>query len=177
MITMRMRVVGLDRLRDLARAFPSKARRVWYYIARKYRDELRDAVASQGGLHGVPKWSKPASLTRALRRRNTVGGVLARRENIVMFRRGSAQQIGWRSSLAPYAEALQTAERRGWSAHERAKLRAISRKVPRMRRLISSALSAGYSRPARPVIEPFARHVQATISARVAERIDKVLAR
>jgi len=177
MIAMRIGTIGLDRLAAYARKFPSRARRVWYYVARKYRDELREVVTSGGGAHSVPKWAPLSSLTRALRRRTIPGGVLARADNIVMYRRGQTQIIGWRSSLAPYAEPFQVAARRGWRPDERRLLLAIARASRPLSRVVHAWLARGYMRPARPTIEPFARgHVLPTLAARVAQRLDKVLA-
>lgn len=175
-VALELRREDTRRIARLASEWPREARRAHAAVAAIYRNKLGSALESQGGKYGVPRFAPPSRVTRALRWRNTVGGVLTRRESVVRYRRGDAQVIGWPDGLEPYATPFQTSETRDFTRDERRSLWARMRARGVAPAKIREALDR-YVRPARPVIQPFGEYVAREWPSTLARRLEAMIAK
>lgn len=169
-------IVRVDRetsaqLRTLAQMFPRQVYQGMGRAGAAMRGKLRRAMKNSGG-EGVPQLASLSMISRQLRDRTIPGGRLVYPEKIQMYKRGrSALTVGFISPVARYAEELQEPETRAYAKHERAY----------MHRRLGGAIPTQYSRPARPIITPFAveqnQHFSKWVLGAAVKCIEKHLAR
>lgn len=150
-----------DKLRKLAEFFP---RQVYQAVGRAgstMRGRLRRVMGSSGGAFGVGMLAPHATLTTLLRGDHIIGGKLANPSAIQMYGKRGTFIVGFVSALEGYASGLQDAEVRTFTPAE---IRAFHMRITRefgggVSRLTHLS-GQYYSRPERPIIEPFAAYHQ-----------------
>lgn len=107
--------VSFKELEVWARANGVDEKKLW---ARSYGRAIRNikskfgkVIRNGGGVEGVPKFKDFESFTNELRaatgRSTPMGGVLANKANIIAYKRGNTQYIGWPDRLAEWAVKFQ----------------------------------------------------------------------
>lgn len=75
------------------------------------RSKLQKIMAHGGGVEGVPKFKDFEQFTKELRaatgRSTPMGGILSQKKQIVAYKRGNTQYIGWPDRLAAWADFFQ----------------------------------------------------------------------
>lgn len=123
------------------------------------KKKFTQVVAGGGGVNGVPKFKDFAAFTKELRAARGIasrpmGGVLANKRNVVAFKRGGWQIIGWPDRLAEWAVNFQDAV--GGESQ-------LNSKMWRhyVHRLGIKDIPRSYERnPRRVIPEPFGSHVK-----------------
>ena len=162
-------------LARLERETPRTFRAAHAAAAKHARNRLRKALRMGGGMYGVPKFAAHHQMTTLLHPGRQMLGILADKNNIVMYRKGDGQVIGWvdggngTGNLTAWASAVQGAARyefEGWQK------RALHRNY---RALDGYTIPSYYDRPARPVIGPFAARLQRLFPIMVLAEFDKAV--
>lgn len=137
-------------LRSLEKRFPKTMRAAFGAAAKYARKRLQKAMRSAGGVYGVPAMAPHNEISIYLRPGQKMGGVLADRRRIVMFKRSPDEQvIGWPDALAKWAVRFQEADTHALTEGERGYFRwRHVRDIPTM-----------YVRPSRDVINSFAANL------------------
>ena len=110
--------VSFKQLEVWARANGVDEKKLW---ARSYGRAIRNikskfskVIRKGGGVEGVPKFKSFEAFTNELRaatgRTTPMGGVLANKANIIAYKRGNTQYIGWPDRLAEWAVKFQDGE-------------------------------------------------------------------
>lgn len=159
-------------LARLERETPRTFRAAHAAAATRAQNRLRKLMRVKGGMYGVPKFAERHELTGMLWPERKFGGMLSEKAQIVKYRKGDGQVIGWVDRLAEWASAHQGPLRyefEPWQKsyfHRKAGARLKGYKIP-----------AYYSRPARPVIDPFADHLSREFPGMVIEIYNKLVKR
>ena len=156
----------------LERETPRTFRSALAGAATRVQNRLRKLMREQGGMYGVPKFAERHELTGMLWPGRKFGGVLAEEDRIKKYKKGDGWVVGWVDRLAEWASAHQGSLRyefEPWQKsffHRKAGARLKGYKIP-----------AYYSRPARPVIDPFAARLSRGFPGMVIEMYNKAVKR
>lgn len=152
------------RLHRLEKQFPRTMRAAFGAAAKRAHSRFAKVMRSAGGVYGVAKMAPHHEISTTLRPSQKMGGVLAEKWRIVMYKiDADTQYVGWPDALAKWAVNFQTAETKTFTPGTRQWLhRKGVRVVPQT-----------YQRPERDVVESFARHLAGEWPGMVLAMFDK----
>ena len=159
-------------LARLERETPRTFRKALAGAATHAQNQLRKLMRIKGGDYGVPKFAERHELTGMLWPGRKFGGVLAEKDQIKKWKKGDGWVVGWVDRLSEWASAHQGSLRYEFAPwqksyfHRKAGARLKGYKIP-----------AYYSRPARPVIDPFADRLSREFPGMVIEMYNKAVKR
>lgn len=172
----------LQKLKDLGKAYPDIARRVWLGTLGMLLSRLRKTVRTGGGKYGVPKFAPRSEITRLLHGHGPTGGILATDAGTGSGNKKGSGLIRWWSSgvstfrlgylgknIGPLVEKFQRGDTRPFTWPE---VKWIKKEVPR-----GTVFGGGYHRPARPILEPFAQNQFPEIPKYMMKRMNSMLAK
>ena len=164
MISVQLTGASQARLRSLEKRFPRTMRAAFGAAAKRARRRFQKLMRAGGGMYGVSPLAPHHSISTYLRPGQKMGGRLADRRRIVMFKRSPDEQvIGWPDALAKWAVRFQDASTRAMTKGEIDYLRGRGlRGVP-----------STYSRPDRDVVNPFAADLARDWPGLVLEAFEK----
>jgi hypothetical protein len=174
MITMNFRGMPelVSKLATLQQSVPRVIRKSIGATGRIIKARILKLMKLQGGQYGVPQFDPWALLTWRIRMgaakkgAGQMGGKLAQKYAIQMYARRGVITVGWISALEKWVDYFQTAESKDFTKGER-----------RMFHKEGIHEIGPYSRPARPLIEPFAHHLQAKVPGWFVDVLNKELKR
>jgi len=141
---------SLRHLRSLERDFPRTMRSAFGAAAKRARSRFVKVMRSAGGVYGVPNMAPHHEISDTLRPGQKMGGVLADKARIVMYKIDpDTQYVGWPDALAKWAVKFQTAEVNAFTPG--------TRKL--MHRRGVRVVPTTYQRPERDVVSSFAGHL------------------
>lgn len=158
-------------LAALERETPITFRAALAGAATRVQNRLRKVMRVAGGVYGVPKFAPRSEMTLLMRPGSKPGGILADKGNILKWRKGDGQMIGWVDRLAAWASGIQGASRYEFQDWQKSMLH---RNYPALK---AFKIPEYYERPARMVIDPFAEHVSGEFAELVRERYEVLCAR
>lgn len=158
-------------LARLERETPRTFRAAHAAAATRAQNRLRKVLRMGGGLYDVPKFAAHHQMTTLLHPGRQMLGMLADKQNVVKFRKGEGQVIGWVDRLSAWASAVQGAARYEFEGWQKS---ALHRSY---RALDGYQIPAYYDRPARSVIDPFAAHLQREFPGMVLVAFNKAVER
>lgn len=152
------------RLHRLEKQFPRTMYAAFGAAAKHAKNMFAKAMRMGGGAYGVPKMAPHHEISRILRPGQRMGGVLADKRRIVMYKiDADTQYIGWPDALAKWASRFQESETRTFAPGTRRWMHTRGvRVVPQT-----------YQRPERDVVESFARHLAGEWPGMVLAMFDK----
>lgn len=138
------------RLRDLEKRYPKTMRSAFGAAAKHARNRFAKVMRQAGGAYGVPQMAPHHEISKTLRPKQRMGGVLADNRRIVMYKPSpDTQYIGWPDALAKWASRFQES--------------ATSTFTPGTRRWMHTrgvrVVPQVYQRPERDVVQSFADHL------------------
>lgn len=157
------------KLQRLAATFPRETYRGIGRAMASVRGKMRKVMRSGGGVEGVPKFAERDPDTEELaeffdRDSRKTGGELAKTHAIQIYRNGKGNvEVGFLSALAAYARSFQTEDNHPLSEAEKRLFR------------VAGVDSELYTRPARPVIEPFSKAIRGEIVRMSLGAVEKIL--
>lgn len=157
----------IARLNRIAGESPKLVVKAWAGSVARVLNQMRKALREGGGAYGVPTWAQRHHITLRLGH-YAWGGQIQR----ALSRWGNPYRGGQYWGFAGrvqewFGEDLQTAEMRAYRPAEASYLR---------RRLKTKNIGT-YTRPARPFIEPFSRHILSTLRKEFMPRLDRLVAK
>ena len=162
-------------LAQLERETPRTFRAAVNAASNHARNRLRKVLREGGGHYGVPKFAAHHQMTTLLHPGRQMLGILADKNNIVKYRKGDGQVIGWvdgangTGNLAGWASSMQGAARYEFKEWQKSALHRNNRALD------GYQIPAYYDRPARPVIDPFAAHLQRRFPGMVLGEFNKAV--
>lgn len=164
MITVELTRDSRARLRSLEKRFPKTMRAAFGAAATRARKRFQKLMRAGGGMYGVSPLAPHHSISTYLRPGQKMGGRLADRRRIVMFKRSPDEQvIGWPDAIAKWAVRFQEANTHAMTQGERGFLRSRGvRDIP-----------GTYSRPDRDVVNSFAADLAREWPGLVLEAFEK----
>jgi len=164
-------------LAQLERETPKTFRAALNAASNHARNRLRKILREGGGHYGVPRFAAHHPMTTLLHPGCRMFGLLANKYNIVRYRKGDGQVIGWvdggngTGNLSGWASSMQGAARYEFIEWQKS---ALHRNNPALK---GYKIPSYYDRPSRPVIDPFAAHLQRSFPSMVLGEFNKAVAR
>lgn len=161
---------SLAEMKRLAKDTPITYRKAISAAVSHAKNSLRKVMNNGGGIGGtagVPVAAEWHPITRQIQYNRKPGGRLAEKRSIVAFKRDGGWIIGWPDGMAGAALQYQSAANYRF---EKSQLKYFERRHVK-------DVPAWYSRPARPIIEPFANYLDEWFPNEIRSQYDRIAAR
>lgn len=155
----------------LERETPRTFRAAHAAAATRAQNRLRKVMRMEGGKYGVPTFAPRHEMTKRMRPNTPFGGKLSEKAQIVKYRKGGGQVIGWVDRLSEWASAFQGHQRYEFQPWQRSFFHRKHRSLDGYR------IPTYYDRPARRIIDPFAADLSKEFPGMVVEMYNKYVKR
>jgi hypothetical protein len=167
-MAVQIHINAADKLRlfQLLADFPRETYRGMGRAGAAIRGKMRKLMRSGGGADGVEKFAPHDPVTSAKYGAGKLGGVLRNSYMIQMYKNGKASTtIGFISKMAGLAKMFQESETRPFEIGEKRFLH----------RMGVNTVPDTYDRPARDMVEPFAKHYESDFIKWAIRNTEKIL--